>query len=79
MSMSARIREVLEQHPFIAGEDFYAGALVCASCHLVTDPAQHLHKFLAQALDPEYAEPAAPSLPLLGPAGQRESTIGWED
>ena len=78
MSVSDRIREVLEQHPFIVGEGWYAGEIICNTCHLCTDPSQHLRKFLAEALDPDYVEPQPVSSPVRAP-GQKESTIGWED
>ena len=78
MSVSDRIREVLEQHPFIVGEGWYAGEIICNTCHLCTDPSRHLHKFLAAALDPDY-KPTDVSLPPLRAPGQKESTIGWED
>jgi hypothetical protein len=77
-SVTDRIREVLEQHPLIPGEGFYAGTIVCDGCHWVLgNPATHLLAMLAPVLDPDYTPPEAPhSDKRLDP---RESQIVWGD
>lgn len=79
-SITDQIRAVLQKHPLIVGEDFYAGELICDGCHIVTsDMTEHLTRALAEALDPFYApsEPHRATNPVRADRDPRESQIVW--
>jgi len=60
-NLSDTIRELLQQHPLRPGDGRETGFIICDGCHLTLgDPVKHLHKVLAEALDPDYARPEAP-------------------
>lgn len=76
MTISEQIAGVLAQHPLEAGEDYYAGQIVCGSCHLcLGDPGAHLLKALVEVLDPFHtrSEPAVQ----VSKRDPRESQIVW--
>lgn len=79
-SVTEQIRRVLNEHPLVAEKGFYAGVVICDSCHTcLGDPAQHLLKFLAPVLDPFYTPPEQAPKVSGRVRDPRESRIGWED
>lgn len=76
MTISEQVAGVLAQHPLTVGEDYYAGQIVCGSCHLcLGDPNAHLFEALVEVLDPSRSTPE-PAVQL-SKRDPRESQIVW--